>query len=271
MDWEILLMTWTISPSKTINYRSSTLSPVDRELQYFKSILYYITQSNFWKIVFCENSNHKFNEEKLWIIKFLSKLYNKEIELLCFKWDYRKTNELWYWYGEWECIDYAIDNSKLLKESKMFYKVTWRYIIWNINQMIDFYKKNNNIFIRYSILQYFAMDTAFFKIDKSLYKEFFYNAKTMVNHQKNSFYETVFHSILLKNNLYKCSSKINLLPIRINCNDNYFSWNILRYSVTSRGKSRYDTIFLKLWLYSISWIDKFLYPIITPLTRRNKN
>ena len=271
MHSETLLMTWTISPSKIQKwYQSSTLSSEIRKLQYFKSLLFYITQSNFWKIVFCENSDYKFNESEKHVIWYLSKLYDKEFELLSFKWDFEKTNEVWYWYWEWECIDYAIDNSKLLKNSNTFYKITWRYIIWNINQIIDLYKNDKNIFIRNNIVWYFSMNTAFFKMDKQLYKEFFYNAKKKVNNFKNLSFEVTFYTIIYENNLYKYNWKVKALPMRINYYDDRFLLSIHRINVIRRSHLRYDSVLLKLWIYSITNFDKLLFKMITPLTRKNK-
>ena len=90
------------------------------------------------------------------------------------------------------------------------------------------------------------MNTAFFKIEKELYKKFFYNAKMMVNHSKNRDFELTYYLVLYKNNLYKYNSKINILPNRINYGDDYFQKPIYWYNVMRRKRLRYDKILLKL-------------------------
>ena len=266
MNSEILLMTWTISPAKNLNYQSASLSPEIRKLQYFKSLIFYITQSNFNKIVFCENSDYHFSKWETDVLENLSKLYNKKIELLHFLWNFGKTIKQWYWYWEWECIDYAIDNSKLIDNNESFYKITWRYIFWNINQIIDLHKNIKNLFIRHIMLWYFSMNTAFFKMEKRLYKKYFYNLKEMIN--CGNCIEILFYHVLLKNNLYQYNNKLKVLPNRINSSDSIFTKWLQYYNIIAREGKRYDTILTTLWIYTISWFEKYLYPIITPLTRK---
>ena len=267
MSIELLLMTWTISPSKDQIYESTSLSSDIRKLQYLKSLIFYITQSNFNKIIFCENSDYKFNKSETDILENLSKLYKKELELLHFKWDFEKTIKLWYWYGEWECIDYAYDNSKILKTTESFYKITGRYIIWNINEIINSHKDKKNFFIR-DIPAYFTMNTAFFKMETKLYKDYFYNVKKLVNESIKINYETACYTKLFENNLFDKVEKLTILPKRINCYDDNFTWNIHKYNVMKRPKRWYDYIWIKTWLYRISCSDKFLFSIVTRFTRK---
>ena len=280
MKEEILILTWTISPSKTQGYKSASITTEIREKQYLKSLIFYITQSDFWKIVFCENSNYKFNKSTLDNLIYLSKYFGKEIELLHFKWNYEKVDELWYWYWDWECIDYAFDNSKIFQNNESFYKISWRYIIGNINRMIECYKNNNNFFMR-DIPSFFSMNTWFFKMDSELYKKYFYNIKNSVNHwnkwlkewkiSKNSktkeILETVFYSILYNNNLFSRSAKITVLPYRINLNEDNIRWKIYKYPFLKRPRFRFDRVCSCLRLYNFSLFDKVFFKLISPLTK----
>ena len=268
MNYETLLMTWTISPKKDQKwYKSTSFSTEVRKAQYLKAIIFYVTQSKFNNIIFCENSDYKFEKTEMEVIEYLKNLYHKNIELLHFKWNTEKVNKQWYWYWEWECLDYAFDNSKILKDTKTFYKITWRYIIWNINEIIDSHKNCQNIFIR-DIPSYFTMNTAFFKMETELYRKYFYNAKKLVNHSQNINFESAFYKIIFNENLFNLPKRLRILPYRTNCNDDNFIWNIHQYNVMKRPKFWYDYIWIKTWLYSISSSDKFLYNLITPLTRR---
>lgn len=267
MDIESLLLTWTISPSRGQKYQSASLSPEIRELQYFKSLVFYIAQSNFNKIVFCENSDYSFSNDRINNLKYLSELYKKEVELLHFRWDFERTNRLWYWYWEWECLDYAIDNSKILKDAKTFYKLTGRYIIWNINDILNIHKDSKNLFIR-DIPSYFTMNTAFFKMEVNLYKKYFYNAKKFVNHLKNENFESAFYKIVYDKNLFYCTQKLKILPCRVNYEDDNFPLSIHKYNVIKRPKQWYDYVWIKFGFYKLSSSDKLFYKLISPLTRK---
>ena len=145
-----LLLTWTIAPSnwiKKFNYINS-LNPEKRLKEYETSIKYYITESLFDKIVFCENSNYNCEKRKNEMYIFTKK-NSKLLEIIQFQWNIEKTLELTYSYWEWECIDYAFKNSKLLRESKNRWKITWRYIIKNINDIILSADKYENLLFKW--------------------------------------------------------------------------------------------------------------------------
>lgn len=280
MQSETLLLTWTIAPSNSVRYASASFSPDIRKLQYLKTLIFYITQSNFGKIIFCENSDYKLDKKEIDTLEHLSKLYQKEIELIHFKWDFKKTIKLWYWYGEWECIDYAYDNSKYLKYTWTFYKITWRYIIWNINDIINKHKNCKNLFIR-DIPAYFAMNTAFFKIETNIYRTYFYDVKRLVNHWKDyikqlenrekvvkTTYENACYNMIYKNDLYKINKKLKLMPHRINYYDDNLKWSIHQYNVIKRPKQRYDYIWIRTWIYTISNSDKLFFKRATNFTRK---
>lgn len=264
---ETLLLTWTISPSKKQQYQSTSLSSDIRKMQYLKSLIYYITQTSFTQIIFCENSNYEFNKSEITNIEYLSKLFKKNVELLHFNWNYEKVNKLWYWYGEWECLDYAINNSKYLNNTQAFYKITWRYIIWNINEIIETHENDKNLFIR-DIPAYFTMNTAFFKMQVKLYKDYFYNAKKYVNHSNNENFESSFYKIIYNNKLFKYTQKLKILPRRLNYLDDKFTWSIHKYNLIKRQNQWYDYIWIKFGIYCLSEYDKCFYKYITPFTRR---
>jgi hypothetical protein len=74
-----------------------------------------------------------------------------------------------------------------------------------------------------NIPAYFSVNTAFFLVDKQFYKKYFYGAKENVNYAKNINFETVYYNIINKNNLFRNTGKLSILPHRINCNnDTYY-------------------------------------------------
>ncbi|MDD3645904.1 MAG: hypothetical protein PHH06_00690 [Candidatus Gracilibacteria bacterium] len=232
---ETLLLTGTISPSKDIKkqgYKSTSIKPKERYFEYINSIIYYITQSDFKNIVFCENSNYNFKD--LDLINELCKLYNKNFELLQFNGDHKKSLELGYGYGDGECMDFAVDNSQVIKSSKNWYKISGRYIIKNINEIIKIFKDKNvyffkgtNIDLANFSIALFSISTYFFKTNSLFYKENLYNIKSNI-HLKTSIefefykelrflldYTNIKSNILLpiENRYYKKFKNINYLGL----------------------------------------------------------
>jgi hypothetical protein len=174
---ETLLLTWTISPWISTLWQSidNTLDSSLRYKQYFSWLSYYITVSNFDNIIFCDNSLYPIPEWDKDLLNNLALKSWKNLELLSFQWDIEAVKKYHYWYGEAEIIDYAFDNSKLLKESKTWFKITWRYIYPYINNVIIDLKENERYFLNWlHYLQFFQVQTAFFKINNELYKEKIY-------------------------------------------------------------------------------------------------
>lgn len=179
--WETLLLTWTIKPDSTLIsqwYTSSTLNADERYFQYIDTLLYYITQSNFANIVFCENSNSSLKEEYIDMLHKLSIRYNKNLELLYFTGNTQKTLELWYGYWDSECIDFAYNNARLLKQAQNWYKISGRYKCTNINTLIEEHKNESVYFFKWVNRSIFSVCTALFKCNNDFYKKHLYNIYT---------------------------------------------------------------------------------------------
>lgn len=213
-----LILTWTIKPFWNLNkcnYKSTSINYNDRHNEYLSAIIYYITQSNFDNIIFWDNSNYK--DINIDIINNLSIIYNKKFEYITFKWNKEIIDNYWYWIWEAEILDYIYKNSKLLKIENDFFKITWRYILLNINEIIEEYKENEYFFYKWwrpEISQLF-ITTSFFKCSKTFYKKNLY--KKVINfYEKNScnlILENIYY-ILLKNNIK--SNTIKKIPFIIN-------------------------------------------------------
>ena len=145
-----------------------------REKQYEDALKYYIYNSKFTHIIFVDNSNY--------ILKYIknlkpqeNNLYNincKIIEYISFDWN-KLTKKYQYGFWEQEIMDYALDNSiilKKLKDDESFFKITWRYIIKNINHLIDTSPKE--LFFRW--ICGFSCVTAIFKIKKWTFIKYLY-------------------------------------------------------------------------------------------------
>jgi len=218
---QTLLLTWTIKPNNDWKQKSTVLSdrnffvPEYRLKQYISTILYYITQSNFDNIVFCENSNYGI--KNIEDIKNIAKLFNKKFELLQFKWDREKIVKYSYHYWEAEIFDFAFENSNLIQKSAGFFKATWRYIIKNINDLIEDYKNYEYFFYKwFGLNSTLCVNTAFFKVSRKFYKENLYKKQIEYYHKNTNGnfipLESVFYNIL-KDKLFINNKKIIRFPI----------------------------------------------------------
>lgn len=247
-----LLLTWTIAPNnwiKKFDYKHS-LDPEKRLKEYENSIKYYISESIFDRIVFCENSNYKWNNWKDKMYEFAN-INNKWLEIIQFQWNEEKTLELNYSYGEWECIDYAFKNSRFLKDSESRRKITWRYIIWNINKIIEKSDKYENLlFKRMWPLWFFAIDTSVFKVTNNVYNKYFFDAKNDITVQNKKGIENIFYDRTRNQQIEFW--KLKVLPKKDGYRDSWFY------------EKRYHHILLFLWLWN-EWtyisktMDHFFY------------
>lgn len=143
-DEVALLITGCIKPY--INQDWLVLKdPKERLKQYVESIRYYIEESDFDYIVFCENSN--FNTSEKDVLNKLACSKGKQFEWLTFEGDLARLN-LSKGGGEDEIIDYAFENSKWIKGTRSFVKVTGRLKIMNVNQILRGCIYGKNYFYR---------------------------------------------------------------------------------------------------------------------------
>ena len=246
---ETLHLTWTIAPTLGIKkFYKNTLDPRQRLKEYDKAIKFYIKMSQFKNIVFCENSNYSCKHRKKSIYK-LAKMYDKNLEILQFEWS-NKTLILSYSYWEGECIDYAFDNSTLIKNSNNWRKITGRYIITNINEITSSSNTENLLFKWMWPLQYFMIDTSFFKVTNMIYEKYLYNAKNDITVKNKKCIESLYYDRLRYKDIHFWRLKI--LPIK--------EW----FRDSGYNKRWYHGILLKLWFrnegtYLSYSIDKVAY------------
>lgn len=194
---ESLLLTGTIQPHVGIlkqGYKSTSVDPGKRYFEYMDTLLYYITQSGFSSIVFCENSNYEIRDKEM--LYSIAELYWKNIEILQFEWDHEKTVKQGYGYWEGECIDYAVDNSETLKKARNWYKCSGRYKIVNIDTIMRDNADLDLIFSRWTMGAFFFSDTAYFKTTSEFYRKHLYNLKEKVDHSRLLLLEVCFYDTL---------------------------------------------------------------------------
>lgn len=253
MDEETLLMTWSIYVNKNLKFHHHI--PVnERLIEYLDSLLFYITKTNFKKIIFIDWNDYPINN--LSFITDIWKIYWKKIEILSFKNDQNNVVDKWKWWWEQAIIEFAIKNSKLLSENKPFYKVTWRYIVNNINDILEASKWIDVIFnilmMNKLINKNHYVNTAFFKVTKKFFLDYLWWCWEFVNDNKWDILEKIYFNRLVKIPNMKINS-FNKVPEFYWKASN--SWKPLER--TSIVTLLIRKLLLSLNLYNISWYKKY--------------
>ena len=179
----VLLITASILPQEK-NY-IKLRNAKQRLEQYINSIKFYIKHTKIKKIVFCDNSNYRFDTKEIFL---LAEKYEKTVEIIHFLGDCEKIAERGKGYGEGEIIKYALKNSNLLEKAYAFIKVTGRIKILNIDDI-----KNsiniNKIYFNKSIIEYQAIDTVIFCMPKREYAKYFMNVYKKVYDKRGIYIE----------------------------------------------------------------------------------
>ncbi len=133
-----------------------------RENDYIKALSFY--KEVGFPILFVDNSMYR--SEK---ILSLMANYNK-FEYLTFQ---SKYSHLGKGHGEMEIFDYALNNSELLKQTDLIFKISGRYIIRNISKFIkelnDF---DHQVYINFTRRLIWG-DTRLFIMKKQFYNSYF--------------------------------------------------------------------------------------------------
>ena len=178
---ETVVLTWTIAPSKNVvmtpnqKYNSTSLDPKKREKEYYEAIKFYLEKSDFTTLIFCDNSNYDFSYADE--LQHIAKEKWKTLELLKFQWDVELVTTISHWVWEAEIFDFVYENSKELHKNKTWFKVTWRYIISNINEIIKKLKEQDCYFQKWIFgkgRNFLNVSTATFKISNKIFEEYLY-------------------------------------------------------------------------------------------------
>ena len=205
--WDVLLMTAAIAVDKKMLYHLH-ISEDERLRQYLDTLIFYITKSNFSDIVFVDWSWYKVNDLN-YLVK-LAKIYNKNLEILWFTNDWDKVVSKWKWYWENKIIEYAIKNSKLIDNHDTFFKVTWRYTVKNINEIVLNEKNRDNCFFKWYYWKFYC-NTAFFKVSKIFFQKYLFWIWELVNDKEWIYLEHIYYDVLKKER--KQISCFKVLPI----------------------------------------------------------
>lgn len=144
----VLLMTTTVNIFENVSWLSQK-NKQERIKMYGKKIMKWVNKSKF-KIVVIENSDYKFKD--------LIKHTNHRFEMLSFKYtnEQKEIMDKHQAKGQHEifAVQYACNNSKLIKDCDFLIKITGRYFVPNLESILNKeLNKNPEIdFIRQSLL-----------------------------------------------------------------------------------------------------------------------
>lgn len=150
----------------TINCRNclSTIekNAIKREAWYLNSVEKYLKNTNF-DLIFVENSNYSLNKIKSLVngskrVEILSYSGNKDVDI------YGKG------HGEKEILHYALENSEKLKNQDYFYKVSGRYVLFDLEKQITDMEKENLLSVNFPMSKF---SSVVFGCNKELFKKFF--------------------------------------------------------------------------------------------------
>lgn len=181
---KVLLITGCISPTEGVPFLKLGQENVRRD-QYLESIEYYLRFTNIQKIVYCDNSDA---EEDPDLVR-LAKQCRKQFEWLSFSGDNKEVVQRGKGYGEGEIISFALEHSRLLQESTYFYKVTGRVKVRNFNLLLLMTSGKHSYF---QINSADNLDTRFYGIPISTYRDVFLNAYKNVRDRDGVYLEHVF-------------------------------------------------------------------------------
>ena len=166
-----------------------------------KSIEKWISIDKYLKIIICDGSNYDFST-------ILSNKFPKnDIECLFFNNNSKAVALYGKGYGEGEIVQYALEKSILLNNTKYFAKCTSK--LW-VDNYLECLKYWNNKFLCDCDFSYFkhnifmqlkSVDTAFYITDKQYYIDHFLFAHKNVRENKRHWLEHCFKDIILSNEI----------------------------------------------------------------------
>ena len=164
----VLIITGCISP--ILNQNSLVLKDIgERYRQYVESIKYYIKESIFYNIIFCDNSGYDAADQEALCNLALAK--GKRFEWLSFRGDLERSASISNkGLGEDEIMDYVFSNSSMAQASRSFVKITGRLLLLNNRELMLSACYGKNYFYRdmYGRVNH-GVDTRFFVMDTSFY------------------------------------------------------------------------------------------------------
>ena len=221
---EMILLTGCIDPGGMIFTKLQ--DPVLRKNQYIDAIRFYLKNTEL-PILFVENSGNDVSHE------FKNEINNGRLEILTFNGNnYNKS--LGKGFGEMLIIERALQKSQLIKKACFIFKITGRYIILNIKELIQWKRKyRSEIFA--DINKILPSDSRFWGAQNSFYTDILLSYKNEIDDSKGMYFEhALFNAIQQATTKGYSHSVLPVLPrfSGINATDNkafkssWFIWSL---------------------------------------------
>lgn len=195
----LILLTACIKPEDNITVLKVSSHEV-RLRQYKEALRYWIEKTSVDKIVFCDNSNYRFDTTEFYA---LAGRCNKKLEFLHFQGDQKKVVACGKGYGEGEIIQFFFENSKLLVGEEHFLKITGRVTIENFGSLFPLlqarpgnYFNASKIFDRRQ-----SANTVFFMANIVAYKKYLLPVYHEVRDAEGIVFEKLVRKALLTKNI----------------------------------------------------------------------
>lgn len=189
-----VLLTGTIDSALYNNTGNKVKNIRERYHMYTESIEAYIRKSVFNNIVFAENSQYEFPEDRF---SEIAHKYSKQFEYVRCPSYIRETISHGKSYGEARMIEDALKTSSLLQESSTIYKITGRIFLKNSKDICKTLKRHKNEYIVYMSKKWCF--TNIFKFNRAAYITYWDNIWKRCDEKSGNDIERVFFKILDEN------------------------------------------------------------------------
>lgn len=247
MDKKVaILLTGTVKPD---NMTHTKIQDAEiRMNQYIDSIRFWLRTAKL-PVIFVENSDTNLSQS------FKQEIAKGSLEVLSFDGN-NFDKRLGKGYGELNCLEYALANSKFYDDADFIFKITGRYKVLNF---INFFKNYTltpdiDLIVDFKWNLSFC-DSRFFGFVPSFINDFLLDYRSIINDSNGIFFE----HILAKASLTAIANGYNFKPLvtlpriegysassGVKYNSNYLHW--LRY------KFNYDLKFRSFELGNLPWI-----------------
>lgn len=188
----LLLITSCIAPSP-----QPFLKVLDNQVrlnQTIGSLRFFVQSGCFDKIVICDSSSYQMNIDDV-----VDQSTSRQVcvEVLAFQGNTEMVRKLGKGYGEGEIMEYVLKNSRLMAGETYFFKVTGRLTVTNLRDIMPHLRPETNYF-NITVLKWLgAIDTRFYGVCVSTYRDDLLHAYRNVNDSEAKYYEICFRDMLL--------------------------------------------------------------------------
>lgn len=183
----VILLTACVNPNGMI---LTKLNNQKLRLNQYKSSIRFYLENTDKQIIVVENTGYDFSND---FTQYISK---QRLECLTFNGNnYNKS--LGKGYGESLIIDYALKNSQFINKDNAIVKITGRYIVSNIIEILSLIKDESYAYVNISRIKgNFLCDSRLFAAPITFFTNYFFSYQERLNDSNGFYFEhALYHSI----------------------------------------------------------------------------